>query len=189
MDYQAPRLFRLSPLLFAAAALSARPAAADAAADAAASVMRPAAEVNVLWPFIGISEFKVLWPIFGGRDFRGEFLVGTYLDYAQIVRPDSGRAFIVAAMVGYRQFFAYGIHAELAIDAGVRHEDHHPGDGATLDDIYVRAWPMVGYELELSPRFYVNARGGAGILVYRQTHWSEERKVAPGADLNVGARF
>ncbi len=92
-------------------------------------------------------------------------------------------------MVGWRQFFAWGLHAELSIVAGVRHESDHPGDGATLDDLYVRAWPMAGYQLEISPRFYANARAGAGVLVYRQTHYAEEKKLAPAADLNFGARF
>ena len=54
---------------------------------------------------------------------------------------------------------------------------------------YARAWPAAGYELDLSPRFYVNARARAGLLVYRQTHWSEEKKVVIAGDINIGARF
>jgi hypothetical protein len=188
---------RLLPLAFVAALVAlaspstarADPAESATGPEQPLSVLRPAAEVNVLWPFIGISEMKVLVPLFGGRDFRGELLTGVYLDYAQIVRTDKGKTFIIAPMIGYRQFFAYGIHAELALDIGWRHETGHPGDGATLDDAYVRAWPMAGYQLELSPRFYVNARAGAGLLVYRQTHYDEEKKVSPGGDVNVGARF
>jgi hypothetical protein len=28
-----------------------------------------------------------------------------------------------------------------------------------------------------------------GLLVYRQTHWAEEKKLALAADLNFGAQF
>jgi hypothetical protein len=153
---------------------------------------RPAWEVNVLWPFVGISELKLVLPAAGtsaGPRARGEIVTGAYLDYAQFIRPNAGKAFIVAGMLGYRQFFWRGAHAEIAIDLGIRHESHHPGDDATLNDIYARAWPAAGYELDLSPRFYVNARARAGLLVYRQTHWSEEKKVVIAGDINIGARF
>jgi hypothetical protein len=152
-------------------------------------VLRPAAEVNLLWPFIGISELKIVVPLFGDRQLRGELVTGIYLDYAQVVRPDAGKVFIVAPLVGYRQFLTHGLHVEVTINAGIRHEEHHPGDDATLNDLYLRAWPMAGYQLELSSRFYANARAGAGILVYRQTHEAEEKKVALAADVNLGVRF
>jgi len=146
----------------------------------------------VLWPFIGISELKLVAPVVGtdrGPRARGELVVGAYLDYAQFIRANAGKAYIIAAMLGYRQFFWRGLHTEIALDLGIRHESHHPGDDATLNDFYVRAWPAAGYELDLSPRFYVNARARAGILVYRQTHWSEEKKLVVVGDINVGARF
>jgi len=147
---------------------------------------RAAAEVNVLWPAIGISELKILLPASRGSR-RGEVVLGAYLDYAQVVR--SGRAFIIAALPGYRQFLGAGFHVELCVNLGVRHEANHPGDGATLNDLYVRAWPALGYQHELSPRFYVNARARAGVLVYRQTHQDEEKQLALAGDLNVGVRF
>lgn len=148
-----------------------------------------AAEVNLLWPFIGISELKVVLPLFGRAAQRAEFVTGMYLDYAQIVRKNAGKAFIIAPILGYRQFLFDGIHVELALTAGVRHESHHPGDDATLNDWYIRAWPAAGYQLEVSPRFYVNSRARVGLLVYRQTHWAEEKKVALAGDINFGARF
>jgi hypothetical protein len=146
-----------------------------------------AAEVNVLWPFIGISELKLVVPVVHDPQFRGSVIVGTYLDYAQVVR--SGRAFIVAALPGYRQFVFRGLHIELAATIGIRHETMHPPDGATLDDFYIRAWPGVGYEYDITPRFFANARARLGVLVYRQTHQAEEKKLAPAGDLNVGVRF
>ena len=150
----------------------------------------PAGEVNVLWPFIGISELKVVTPVVAeSSSTRGELVLGTYLDYAQIVRPNAGKAFIIAAIVGYRQFLGHGIHIELAPIIGVRHEKDHPSDGMTLDDGYVRAFVGVGYQYDVSPQFYVNARARLGILVYRSSHWDEEKKLAPGADVNVGVRF
>jgi hypothetical protein len=158
----------------------------DPAADARLAT-RPAAEVNVLWPVIGISELKVLVPVTDPGPWHGEVIVGSYLDYAQVVR--SGRAFIIAAQPGYRQFLGGGFHVELTATMGIRHEANHPGDGATLNDIYVRAWPTVGYQYDFTPRFYANARALAGILVYRETHQSEEKKLAPAGDVNVGVRF
>jgi hypothetical protein len=146
-----------------------------------------AAEVNVLWPFIGISELKLVVPVVHDPQLRGEVIIGTYLDYAQIVRD--GRAFIIAALPGYRQFVFHGLHVELAATVGVRHEAMHPPDGATLDDFYIRAWPGIGYEYDVTPRFYANARARLGVLVYRQTHQDEEKKLAPAGDLNLGVRF
>ncbi len=35
----------------------------------------PAAEVNVLWPFIGVSELKLTIPVVGVGERRGELLV------------------------------------------------------------------------------------------------------------------
>jgi hypothetical protein len=152
-----------------------------------------AAEVNVLWPFIGISELKIVAPLVGDARFRGELVVGTYADYAQILgmrSSDPGKVWLLASLVGYRQFFTHGIHAELAVIVGVRHEANYEGEmGVTLNDFYVRAFPMVGWQRDLSPRFYANARVGAGILIYRQTHEAEEQKVAGAADVNFGARF
>jgi hypothetical protein len=56
-------------------------------------------------------------------------------------------------------------------------------------DFYIRAWPGVGYQVDITPRFYANARARLGVLVYRQTHQDEEKKLAPAADLNLGVRF
>ncbi|HEV7554696.1 MAG TPA: hypothetical protein VGO00_04520, partial [Kofleriaceae bacterium] len=85
---------------------------------------RPAAEVNVLWPVIGISELKLLVPVTAPGRWHGEVIVGSYLDYAQVVR--SGRAFINAAQPGYRQFLGGGFHVELTAAMGIRHEADHP---------------------------------------------------------------
>jgi hypothetical protein len=157
-----------------------------AAAEPDVTQSRVAGEVNVLWPLIGISEFKAIVPL---GDHRGELVAGIYADYAQIVRPNAGKVTLIAAIAGWRQFLYRGLHLELTATIGIRHELDHPGDGMTLNEGYIRAWPMVGYELALSPRMYVNARAGAGVLVYRETHWSEETKVVPGVDVNFGVWF
>src|ERR1700722_14948209 len=187
-----------SAVLVAAMALSFAAGLCPSAAHASESppepsLPRPAVETNVLWPFIGISEFKLLLPLFGDRQFRGELLAGTYADYAQILggRPsDPGKVFILAPLVGYRQFFAYGIHLELGVIAGLRHEDNYEGQqGMTLNDFYLREFPMLGWQWALPHRSCATARGGAGILVYRQTPEPEETKVLPAGDINVGFRF
>jgi sulfoxide reductase heme-binding subunit YedZ len=153
---------------------------------------RPAAEVNVLWPFLGISEFKAIVPLYGNERFGGELVAGVYLDYAQAIggRPnDPGKVWLLGSLVGFRQFFAYGIHAEVSVLTGVRHESNYEDEMITLNDFYVRAFPMVGWQRDVSSRFYVNARVGAGVLIYRETHEAQEVKVLDIADVNVGARF
>jgi hypothetical protein len=182
---------RLAPLVIA---LVPSLAAADPLVGAASGGDRltaeagPAGEVNVVWPVIGISQLKALIPVTGGA-YRGELVLGTYFDYAQIIRDSGGRAWIVAAQPGYRQFFAGGFHVELTAATGIRHERHHPGDDATLNDIYVRAWPAAGYQLALTSRVYVNVRATVGILVYRETHADEEKRFVPVVDGNLGVRF
>jgi hypothetical protein len=159
--------------------------AATSRADSINEHSGPAGEVNVLWPLIGISVFKVLVP----TTHRGELVTGVYADYAQVVRPDAGKVALIAGVIGYRQFIAAGFHVELTAIAGVRHEQDHMPDGATLNDGYIRAFPTLGYQHALSPRFYINARGGVGVIVYRETHYSEERKLVPNIDINLGVRL
>jgi hypothetical protein len=164
-------------------------ARADEAEETAARGV--SAELNVLWPFYpgGISEMKVLIPIFGDEHLRGELLLGVYADYAWVVRRESGPTALIAAKTGWRQYFYAGIHAELSFTTGLRHEIEHPAGGGTRDDLISRAWVLAGYQHELSDRFYINARGGAGFLVFRTNHYDEEKKIAPGADLNLGVKF
>jgi len=179
--------------LFTGPDLDAQPVESLLPPARAPAVMRAAGEVNVAWPFIGVSEFKILVPLFGGTNLRGELLAGTYADYAQAIggRPhDAGKVWILGPLIGYRQFFAYGIHVEVATLVGLRHEDNFEGQaGATLNDFYVRVFPMAGWQWEVSDRFYVNVRAGAAVLIYRQTHEDTETKVLPVGDLNVGFRF
>lgn len=154
-------------------------------------------EVNVLWPLFpgGLSELKVLVPVRRAAepDWRGELLLGTYSDFAtRFVRADDryGKVSILAALLGYRQFLRWGLHAEAAINAGWRHETHNVWDDTTLDAFSARLWLMSGYQHEWNPRVYFNVRAGAGIHLLRTDRFaSHERKLAPAVDVNVGFRF
>jgi hypothetical protein len=184
----------LGATLAAAAAISApSPALADAAPGAPpelAPERRPAFEVNVLWPFIGISELKAILPVWGGHHLRGELVFGLYLDFAHwLVRPNNGPTAIVNALTGYRQFFGYGFHAEATLATGWRHEDRAPPDGSsTYNDFYMRLWVAAGWQYEWW-RVYVNLRPRVGFLIERYPNYALEKKVVPAGDVNLGIRF
>jgi len=152
-------------------------------------------EVNVLWPFFpgGISEFRVLVPVVGAqlRDFRGELVFGSYADFAsRVIRDEQdGKVRTLAGKFGYRQFLWYGTHFELSANAGWRNETERP-DGASYDAFQVRLWALAGYQHEFTRVMYMNARAALGVHLYRSDRFaSEERLLAPGADLNLGVRF
>lgn len=193
------RTLALAAHALLALALLARPALADddtaSPAPDAAAAPGPSLELNVLWPFYpgGISELRLMLPLFGDHDLRGELLLGTYADYSWVIRRGeakaAGNVALIAIKTGYRQYLGWGLHAEVCINSGWRHEVDRPGDAKRIDDFIGRAWALAGWELELSPRFYVNARGGAGFLLWRTSHYDEEKKIAAGFDLNLGVRL
>lgn len=151
-------------------------------------------EVNVLYPLFGISEFRYVTPLLDKMrdDRRAELILGFYTDYAShIVRDETyGKVFILAPKVGYRQYFAKNWHAEISANMGWRHESQRPPDNITIDGFSVRLWTLVGYQCDISDRFYVNVRGGFGTHIYRSdTYASLEKKIVPGLDVNLGVRF
>lgn len=152
-------------------------------------------EVNVLWPFFpgGITEFRVLVPVLRAqrRDFRGELVLGSYADFAsRVVRDEAdGKVRNLSGKVGFRQFLVYGTHLELSANLGWRNETARP-DGESYDAFHARLWALAGYQHEFSRQVYANARAALGVHLYRSDRFaSEERKLAPGADLNLGVRF
>ncbi|HEY5937011.1 MAG TPA: hypothetical protein VIU61_20315 [Kofleriaceae bacterium] len=153
-------------------------------------------EVNVLWPFFpgGISELRVVVPVVrrDERSFHGALVVGAYSDFAsRVVRDDSyGKVANLSGKLGWRQYLIAGLHAEVSANLGWRHEEHRPPDDITVDGFQIRLWMLAGYEHALSSRFYVNARGGVGVHVYRSDELAHlEKKLVGGADLNLGVRF
>jgi hypothetical protein len=162
-------------------------------------------EVNVLWPFLpgGISEFRVMVPLLrpDRRDFRGELVLGAYADFAsRIVRDDTyGKVANLSGKLGWRQFLIYGLHVEASANLGWRHESQRPPDTVdgnvrtfppTIDGFQTRLWLLAGYQHEVSRLVYANARGGFGVHVYRSDAYASlEKKLVPGADLNLGVRF
>jgi hypothetical protein len=153
-------------------------------------------EVNVLWPFFpgGISELRVIVPVLrrDERAFHGGLVVGAYSDFAsRVVRDDSyGKVANLSGKLGWRQYLISGLHVEVSANLGWRHEEHRPPDDVIVDGFQIRLWTLAGYEHALSPRFYVNARGGLGIHVYRSDELAHlEKKLVPGGDLNLGVRF
>src|SRR5258706_4761787 len=151
---------------------------------------RVAGEVNVLWPFFpgGLSELKVLVP--AAHD--GRILVGLWSDFNNRppLRDDTyGKVATLAVKAGYRQQVAYGLRVELGFTIGWRHEAMRPNDDPVIDDLIMRAWPMVGYQRDLSDRVYINTRGGASLYLYRSSHADIERKFIPALDVNVGVRL
>ncbi len=163
-----------------------------------AEPVRPAFEVNVLWPFFpgGLSELKALVPLVRPAEptLRGELIAGLFSDFSfgPLTRPtDSyGKVFIVGAKVGWRQFFALGFHADVTLHLGWRHEEFNVYDGTTLDAFTGRLWLHAGWQVDLTPRVYLNLRGAVGLHLFRTDRFGDhERRVAPGGDVNLGVRF
>lgn len=161
-------------------------------------VRRPAFEVNLLWPFFpgGIVDLKAMVPVARRADHvgRGELVLGLHSDFAWgFVRPtdEYGKVKILASKLGYRQFFAYGVHVDATVNLGWRHEVDNVHDGTTLDSLVARLWLMTGWQVDLAPRVYVNLRGGPGIHLWRtgDPYAHTEDPLAIGADLNLGLRF
>jgi hypothetical protein len=159
---------------------------------------RPAFEVNVLWPFFpgGIVDLKLLLPVLRAdrQLLRGELIAGLHSDFAiRVVRDDvnHGKVGQLGVKVGWRQFFAYGLHAEASVDLSWREERQNTHDGTTLEAFTGRLWLLAGWQVDLTERVYLNARGGAGIHLFRVGDiWAHtERLVAAGGDLNLGIRF
>ena len=103
---------------------------------------------------------------------------------------DAGRVAILAAKLGYRQFFDYGIHLDVTVNMGWRHEENNPWDGRDIDSFQGRLWAMAGYQHEVSRSFYINIRGGIGVHLWRtDRHADKEKLLIPAGDINLGFRF
>jgi hypothetical protein len=161
---------------------------------------RVALEINLLWPVVpGIFEARLMAPILrtDQRDWRGEIVTGAYADYASwLIRDEtSGKVRGFAGRIGYRQFFAYGLHTEVSFTLGWRHEEDRPASGDTvfprdIDGFQTRLWVLAGYQYELSSVLYVNARAGISLNVYRSDAYAYlEKQVVPGGDVNLGVRL
>lgn len=153
-------------------------------------------EVNVLWPFFpgGITELRLMIPVLRAAEhtLQGELVTGLYSDFAsRIVRGDEhGKVANLSGKIGWRQFFAYGLHAEVSANLGWRHEEHRPPDDTTVDGFQVRLWTLAGYQYDFTRSVYANVRGGLGVHLYRSDRLAgEEKKLVPGGDINLGFRF
>ncbi|MGH1342691.1 MAG: hypothetical protein ACRBN8_14115 [Nannocystales bacterium] len=158
----------------------------------------PAFEVNVLWPFFpgGIVDLKVVIPVLR-RDYanwRGELITGLHSDFEwRFIRDDRdnyGQVAFLGVKLGWRQFLAYGLHVDLTVNAGWRHERDNPHATGTINSFQGRFWGFAGYQHEFTRRVYANLRGGLGVHLWRTDELAHrERQFAGGADLNLGLRF
>lgn len=173
-------------------------AAADDATSAASALRAPAFEVNVLWPFFpgGIVDLKLMIPVRNSDRMagRGELIAGLHSDFAtRVVRSDDthGKVALLGVKLGYRQFVAYGIHGEASADIGWREERQNVRDGSTLNAFTARLWLLAGWQTDVTPRVYINARGGTGLNLFRvgDRYSDTEKFAAFGGDLNLGFRF
>jgi hypothetical protein len=158
----------------------------------------PAFEVNVLWPFFpgGLVDLKALVPIVrtDRPNFQGELIAGLHSDFSwgPVSRPVDkyGKVSILAAKVGYRQFFVAGLHVEISVNVGWRHEEKNIHDGGRLDAFIGRSWWFAGYQHEFSRKMYANIRGGGGLHLFRTDRFGDtERVFVPAGDVNLGVRF
>lgn len=158
----------------------------------------PAFEVNVLWPFFpgGIVDLKVLVPMVrrDHANWRGELIAGLHSDFEwRLIRNDRdnyGQVAFLGAKLGWRQFLAYGLHLDVTVNAGWRHERDNPHATGTINSFQGRFWGFAGYQHEFTRRVYANLRGGLGVHLWRTDELAHrERQLAGGADLNLGLRF
>lgn len=189
----------LALLLLGALALFPLPAGAETEAaidDEAEAHQGVAFEVNVLWPFFpgGMTDLKLLVPVANTEtlNWRGELVLGVHSDFGwRFVRDDdAGRVAILAAKLGYRQFFVEGIHLDLTVNAGWRHEEGNPWDGEDIDAFQGRLWSFAGWQTSLGSAAYVNIRAGVGLHLWRTDRFADKEKTLTVAgDVNVGFRF
>ena len=176
------------------------PACAPSSIDTAVGEYqrRPAFEVNVLWPFFpgGLVDLKALVPVArtDRADFRGELIVGLHSDFSwgPVSRPVDkyGKVSILGAKVGYRQFLLAGLHLDISVNLGWRHEEKNIYDGGRLDGFIGRSWLFAGYQHEFTRKLYANIRGGGGLHLFRTDRFGDtERIFVPAGDVNVGVRF
>ena len=159
---------------------------------------RPAFEVNVLWPFYpgGMVDLKVVIPVVrrARANWRGEIVTGLVSDFGwRFVRDDRdeyGQVAFLGVKLGWRQFFAYGLHLDLTVNGGWRHEVDNPHATGTINSFQGRFWGFAGYQHEFTRRIYANIRGGLGVHLWRTDELAHrERILVPAGDLNLGFRF
>jgi hypothetical protein len=166
--------------------------AGEAVVAAEASVRRSAGiELNVAWPFLGISEARFVIPVFDTGTQRGAVIAGVHIDYQQRGREDMGLFRNHAAKVGYRHYVWRGLHVEAAFNIGWVHVTNNPVDSMDYDELGLSAWLHVGYEWALGSSYYVNVRPTLGYRLSDQP-WPNgvERGFINGIiDANLGLRF
>lgn len=179
-----------------AAGADAVPDTPEAPAARASAPYRPSFEANLFQPFLGITDAKVLLPIVrrAVSTFRGELMLGAYTDYAwgPISRPadDYGKVWILGARPGYREYLVAGFFVDVSMVVGVRHEERNVRDGTTLNGVYGRVWANAGWQVDVTPRVFLNVRAGAGRIAFRTDRFGGAEKTwQPAADLDVGLRF
>jgi hypothetical protein len=156
----------------------------------------PALEADLLMPFLGITYAKVLVPVVRARErtFRGELMLGPYTDFAwgPISRPADqyGKVWLLGVRPGYRQYLAYGFFVDTSLVVGWRHEEQDLHGGGTLNGFYGRLWADAGWQVDVTARTFVNARGGVGLILWRtDAYGSTEKRWEPELDVDVGLRF
>lgn len=198
MPYRLIVLLALFPSAgaFAETAAPSNPAAApDIDVSEPGDAVGPAFEANVLWPFFpgGLVDFRIVVPAVNRASaWRGELVAGVFSDFAwRFVRDDTyGRVASFGTKLGYRQFLPLGFQVESVMQLNWRHEEDRPEHPEPLDGFQGRLWLFGGYHYDVTPRVYLNGRGGLGVHVFRTDELGDrEKKLVPAADLNLGFRF
>lgn len=149
-------------------------------------------ELNLAWPFLGISEARLLVPLYEASELRGKLVTGIHLDFMQLGRETQGQFRNYAVKLGYRQYFWRGLHAELASNLGWVHLTNNPVSGGDYDALGLSGWLHVGYEWTLGDTFYINARPTLGYRILNNGAWpnSPTSPLINGfVDVNLGMKF
>lgn len=163
-----------------------------AAAPAAALAEPPdAAPTEAAWRFsveaptsgVGI-EASALWPIFPGNLLlvraaiplsgpNGELLLGIQ-GHVPHDRAEEGRFSSLAAQVGWRQHFLWGLHADAVVNAGLGRLRDATVGGGDYDSFDVELMATLGWRFGVGPLYAVLQPVGLGAVVYKSKPWAIE---------------
>lgn len=144
-------------------ALLATMAMAGGARAESAPLKATALELNVVWPFVpgvGLYQLRLTRHLWDAGSLRGDVVVSVMGRPPQD-RPGEGEFAELGGGLGYRQYFAGGAHAELALYPTWARLTDNVVDGKTYDAFALTLEAYLGYRFVLSELGVEAAKGWA----------------------------
>jgi hypothetical protein len=126
-------------------------------------------------------ETSLLWPIYPGTFFQlratipvwpghGELLVGAQGRLPED-RPDEGRFHNLDAQLGWRQYFAWGLHLDAIVNAGWGRVSNSTITGQDYDSFDLEAMAVAGWRYSVGPLYAAIQPLGIAAVVYKSNPW------------------